>query len=127
MVEEEYASLNALGDLIRKYREGLGLSKASLCENLSITPQAIGQYERGIRRPRKKIAEEVRKGLGIPKEEFAEAYESSKNEILPAGEYDRNHLLVIRGYLGLIITKYKRQDKSGKEVIRKGLEKLVND
>ena len=53
------------GDLIKKARINAGMTQAELAERLGITPQAVSQYERGIKNPKLETVRRISEALGV--------------------------------------------------------------
>ena len=53
------------GDLIKKARINAGITQAELAERLGITPQAVSQYERGIKNPKLETVRKIAEALGV--------------------------------------------------------------
>lgn len=53
------------GDLIKKARINAGMTQAELAERLGITPQAVSQYERGIKNPKLETVIRISEALGV--------------------------------------------------------------
>ncbi len=53
------------GDLIKKARTNAGVTQAELAERLGITPQAVSQYERGIKNPKLETIRRIAEALGV--------------------------------------------------------------
>lgn len=53
------------GDLIKKARISAGMTQAELAERLGITPQAVSQYERGIKNPKLETVKRISEALGV--------------------------------------------------------------
>lgn len=52
------------GDLIKKVRLQAGLTQAELAERLGVTPQAISQYERGVKKPKYETIRRIADAVG---------------------------------------------------------------
>lgn len=52
------------GDLIKEVRLRAGLTQAELAERLGVTPQAISQYERGIKKPKYETIRRIADAVG---------------------------------------------------------------
>lgn len=65
-----------LGQLIRRYREGVGLDQAALAAQLDIGQQAVSGWERGKSRPRRAMLNAISKALNV-----------AEGTLLDAGDY----------------------------------------
>lgn len=54
------------GELIKRARTVAGLTQAELAKRLGVTPQAISQYERGIKNPKNETLKRIATALDIP-------------------------------------------------------------
>lgn len=54
------------GELIRQARATAGMTQADLAKLLGVTPQAISQYERGIKNPKTETLKKIAAALGVP-------------------------------------------------------------
>jgi len=52
------------GDLIKEVRIHAGLTQAELAERLGVTPQAISQYERGVKKPKYETLRRIADAVG---------------------------------------------------------------
>jgi transcriptional regulator with XRE-family HTH domain len=67
------ADTSTFGILLRRYREGAGLSQEELAERAGLTSQAIGVLERGERRrPYPATVKRLADALGLADDERAE-------------------------------------------------------
>ena len=71
------------GELIKQARIAQGLTQADLAERLNVTPQAISQYERGVKNPKIETVKKIATALCVPWFELysGEGNEESKKEI----------------------------------------------
>lgn len=53
------------GDLIKDARIKAGITQAELAERLGVTPQAVSQYERGIKKPKLETVIRIAEALGV--------------------------------------------------------------
>ncbi len=54
------------GELIKQARTNIGMTQAELAKRLGVTPQAISQYERGIKNPKNETLKKIATALNIP-------------------------------------------------------------
>ncbi len=54
------------GELIKQARTAAGITQAELAKRLGVTPQAISQYERGIKNPKTETLKKIAAALGVP-------------------------------------------------------------
>ena len=57
---------DAFSKVVKKHREGKGLSRASLAEKAGLHQTYIGLLESGARSPNLDTAKRIAKGLGVP-------------------------------------------------------------
>lgn len=55
--------MQTTGDLIKQTRLNAGMTQADLAKKLGITPQAISQYERGIKKPKYETLQKIATAL----------------------------------------------------------------
>ncbi len=54
------------GELIKDIRVRSGMTQAELAERLGVTPQAISQYERGVKKPKIETVSRIARALDVP-------------------------------------------------------------
>lgn len=59
------ATAKEIGIGIKNARLTVGITQAELARRLSVTPQAISQYERGIKKPKIETIEKIADALGV--------------------------------------------------------------
>ena len=60
------ATAKEIGIGIKNARLTVGITQAELAHRLGVTPQAISQYERGIKKPKIETIEKIADALGAP-------------------------------------------------------------
>lgn len=65
------------GELIRQARITIGITQAELAKRLNVTPQAISQYERGVKNPKPATLKKIAAALGV---EWYELISNSQDE-----------------------------------------------
>lgn len=53
------------GELIKQARVTMRITQAELAKRLGVTPQAISQYERGIKNPKPATLKKIAAALGV--------------------------------------------------------------
>jgi predicted transcriptional regulator len=79
---EHVLSSNEIGELIRTFREKMGLSVDEFADNLGVSRQAVWYWERGRRKPRRAIV--------------AKLYEMGLHQMALEVESARDFVMVIR-------------------------------
>ena len=59
------ATAKEIGIGIKNARLTVGITQAELAHRLGVTPQAISQYERGIKKPKIETIEKIADALGV--------------------------------------------------------------
>ena len=59
------ATAKEIGAGIKNARLTVGITQAELAHRLGVTPQAVSQYERGIKKPKIETIEKIADALGV--------------------------------------------------------------
>jgi transcriptional regulator with XRE-family HTH domain len=121
-----------LGKYIRENRNSLGKKQKDIAEALSITIQALSQWETGTRAPDTTYLSLLAKQIGVKKYELNREYNSNKpiNNEVSQRSNDSEQLTpedrLIETYFDVLRKKYHKANKQGQSEIRKDLESLVS-
>lgn len=79
---------NTIGAAVKSARKKRGLTRRELAVKCGCQEAAIGHIERGIRKPSPRMAETLRRELGIPLDKLlpglAKIFQSAADERVPA-------------------------------------------
>ena len=106
------------GELIKQARVTMRITQAELAKRLGVTPQAISQYERGIKNPKPATLKKIAAALGVDWYELISNSQDEQSEI--AKEQMRQAI----GRVADIITKPCKYEISD-ELIEDSLKKVT--
>lgn len=104
------------GELIKQARVTMRITQAELAKRLGVTPQAISQYERGIKNPKPATLKKIAAALGV---EWYELISNSQDE---QSEIAKEQMRQAIGRVADIITKPCKYEISD-ELIEDSLKK----
>ena len=105
------------GELIKQARVTMRITQAELAKRLGVTPQAISQYERGIKNPKPATLKKIAAALGV---EWYELISNSQDE---QSEIAKEQMRQAIGRVADIITKPCKYEISD-ELIEDSLKKV---
>lgn len=85
---------NILGDRLFKLRKSQHLTQKAVAEALNLTPQAIGQWESGIRQPRLKELVKIARFYGVTTD-YLLGVEGKKDQAVP--DLEASQTLAFKG------------------------------
>lgn len=106
------------GELIKQARVTMRITQAELAKRLGVTPQAISQYERGIKNPKPATLKKIAAALGV---EWYELISNSQDE---QSEIAKEQMRQAIGRVADIITKPCKYEISD-ELIEDSLKKVT--
>lgn len=106
------------GELIKQTRVTMRITQAELAKRLGVTPQAISQYERGIKNPKPATLKKIAAALGV---EWYELISNSQDE---QSEIAKEQMRQAIGRVADIITKPCKYEISD-ELIEDSLKKVT--
>ena len=106
------------GELIKQARVTMRITQAELAKRLGVTPQAISQYERGIKNPKPATLKKIAAALGV---EWYELISNSQDE---QSEIAKEQMRQAIGRAADIITKPCKYEISD-ELIEDSLKKVT--
>lgn len=106
------------GELIKQARVTMRITQAELAKRLGVTPQAISQYERGIKNPKPATLKKIAAALGV---EWYELISNSQDE---QSEIAKEQMRQSIGRVADIITKPCKYEISD-ELIEDSLKKVT--
>ena len=106
------------GELIKQARVTMRITQAELAKRLGVTPQAISQYERGIKNPNPATLKKIAAALGV---EWYELISNSQDE---QSEIAKEQMRQAIGRVADIITKPCKYEISD-ELIEDSLKKVT--
>lgn len=80
---------NSIGNKIAKARKNINLSQAELAQQVSISPQAVGKWERGESMPDIITLDRLAAIFGVDLNYFSDNFPSGENAATNAGQFDQ--------------------------------------
>ena len=109
-----------LSTKIKFSREKAGMTQSELAQKLNITPQAISQYERGVKVPKFETRKRIADALNISVCEFLDA-DSRRNYIEEFGTEEERGQLKLEDELNSIFSRTRNETKQDQKLTKEEL------